>query len=186
VPVARSVRVLVALLSIVAVLGACGRDVPAASQVGVTTFDPADRAALPAVSGTTLAGETLDVSGLKGRVVVLNGWASWCEPCKEEIPAFVKLDAAADPADVAIVGLDVSDDDVAARSFIKAYGMEYPSIVDPSGDILASLPDVPPAAIPSTLVIDRAGRVAARFIGTADASELARIVAGVVAEAPVS
>jgi thiol-disulfide isomerase/thioredoxin len=176
----------VALVSVVALLGACGRDVPAASQVGVTTIASADRAPLPAVSGATLTGETLDVNGLRGKVVVLNGWASWCEPCKEEIPAFVKLDAAVDPADVAIVGLDVSDDDVAARSFVKAYGMEYPSIVDPSGDILASLPDVPPAAIPSTLVIDRDGRVAARIIGVADVSELGQIVAGVVAEAPSS
>ena len=163
-------------------LGACGRDVPASSQVGVTSIAPADREPLPAVAGATLDGGTLDIADFTGKVVVLNAWASWCGPCKEEVPAFVALHDAADPADVAVVGLDVSDDAAAAASFVAQYGMTYPSIVDTAGEILARLPGVPPAALPSTLVVDREGRVAARIIGVADSGELGRIVADVSAE----
>jgi peroxiredoxin len=89
-----------------------------------------------------------------------------------------------DPADVAVVGLDVSDDPEAARSFAAEFNMPYPSIVDSSGSLLSSLPGVPPKAIPSTLIVDRNGRVAARIIGAADPAELSRIVADVVAEWP--
>jgi thiol-disulfide isomerase/thioredoxin len=163
--VAAAVGILVMTLA----LAGCGRDVPAALQVGTTTI-PAG----------------LSVSGLAGRVVVLNSWASWCEPCKQEVPAFVALAGSADPADVAVVGLDVSDDPAAATAFATAFGMPYPSIVDASGDLLASLPGVPPTAIPSTLVIDRTGHIAARIIGAADRAELARIVADVAAEQPAS
>jgi thiol-disulfide isomerase/thioredoxin len=185
---ARSVRVLVAALSILAlsVLMACGRDAPPVAQVGTVTIAQADRQPLPPVAGTTLDGANLDLADLSGRVIVLNAWASWCEPCKQEIPAFVALDAAVDPADVAVVGLDVSDDDAAATAFATEYRMTYPSIVDPTGEILASLPDVPPKAIPSTLIIDRSGKVAARIIGVADQEELTRIVAEVSAETPSS
>jgi thiol-disulfide isomerase/thioredoxin len=180
--VAAAVGILVMTLA----LAGCGRDVPAALQVGTTTIPAGEREAVPPVAGTTLDGQQLSVSGLAGRVVVLNSWASWCEPCKQEVPAFVALAGSADPADVAVVGLDVSDDPAAATAFATAFGMPYPSIVDASGDLLASLPGVPPTAIPSTLVIDRTGHIAARIIGAADRAELARIVADVAAEQPAS
>lgn len=169
------------VLTVTAVSG-CGREQPLSAQVGTTTVDVVDREALPPVSGRTMDGTSLDVADLRGRVVVLNSWASWCAPCREEIPAFVDLAEAADPAEVAVVGLNVTDQPAAAEAFTEEFGMAYPSVVDAKGDVLRTIPGVPPAALPSTVIIDREGRIAARIIGVTDSAELAGLVADVVAE----
>lgn len=165
-------------------LAACGRDLPASLQVGTATFEPADREAMPPISGTTLEGTSLDLAQFAGKVVVLNAWASWCGPCKDEVPAFVDLASSLDPAKATVVGLNVSDDPTAAAAFAAEFGMPYPSVEDSKGAILPTIPGVPPAALPSTVVIDQQGRIAARIIGAADGAELARIVDSVAAEQP--
>lgn len=163
----------------VALVG-CGRDQP--PVVGTSMIDAADRELLPPIAGTTLDGSSVDLADLRGKVVVLNSWASWCAPCRTEIPAFVALSRQVDPANVAIVGLDVSDDDTAAREFVDEFAMTYPSIVDGDGTILPTIPGVPPAALPSTVIVDREGRIAVRIIGEADANELPALVEQVTAE----
>lgn len=181
----RALRVLalaLALSGAVVALSACGRDQPASSLVGVETFAPSDREPMPALAGPTLDGAALDLGGFRGRIVVLNAWASWCTPCRTEIPAFVSLANTADPADVAVVGLDVQDEDAAARDFVDDFGMPYPSIVDSDGSLLTTIPGVPPSALPSTVIVDRDGRIAARVIGEADPAQLDAIVDGLVAE----
>lgn len=164
------------------VLSGCGRDQPASALVGSQTFDPSDREPMPALAGTTLAGRPLDLASLRGKVVVLNTWASWCTPCRTEIPTFVALDEREDPADVAVVGLNVQDDPAAAHDFANDFHMAYPSIEDSDGALLATVPGVPPSALPSTVVLDRDGRIAARIIGEADPGELTRTVDSLVAE----
>jgi thiol-disulfide isomerase/thioredoxin len=173
--------VVVAVLAAL-VLAGCGRDLPPSALVGVESIAPADRQPMPALSGTTLDGSHLDLADLRGRVVVLNAWASWCAPCREEIPAFAALSGTADPADVAVVGLNVDDDPASASAFADEFAMAYPSIVDADGADLATIPGVPPKAIPSTVIIDRQGRVATRIIGGTDPDKLAGLVADVVAE----
>jgi thiol-disulfide isomerase/thioredoxin len=182
----RKAIVVVALVLAALTSSGCGRDVPASLQVGVTTIDAVDREPMPELSGSALDGSSVDLSTMRGKVVVLNSWASWCAPCKEEIPSFVKLSEASDPAEVVVVGLNVSDDSTAAKAFVGQYGMGYPNIVDSSAGLLAKIPGVPPKSLPSTVVIDRQGRIAARVIGAADSDELGRIVASVSAETPVS
>lgn len=167
---------------LVSLLTGCGRDQPPSLLVGTTTFEPADREPMPTISGTTLDGGELDVSSLHGKVVVLNAWASWCGPCEEEVPALVSLATSVDPAQVEVVGLNVSDEASAAEAFATKYAMPYPSIVDPKGTILPTIPGVPPAALPSTVVIDRQGRIAARIVGAANEGDLARIVDSVASE----
>jgi len=176
----------VALVIVAATAVGCGRDVPAALQVGTTTIAPADRGPMPPLSGNTLTGGSLDLASLRGKVVVLNSWASWCAPCKEEVPAFVTLAAASDPSSVAVVGLNVNDEAAAATDFATKHAMKYPSIVDPDGHLLATIPDVPPESLPSTVILDRQGRIAARIIGAAKPDELTGIVAAVAAETPGS
>ncbi len=179
----RTPALLIALaLCLAAPVAGCGRDAPPSTLVGTTVFAPDEREPLPPVSGPTTDGDTVAVSDLLGRVVVLNSWASWCAPCRDEVPAFVAIAEQSDPAQVAVVGLDVSDDPAAAAAFEQDLGMTYPSIVDPEGSILATIPGVPPTAIPSTVVIDRDGRIAARIIGEADQQELSSIIAAVAAE----
>ena len=174
----RSIGLIVVAVAVAALaLVGCGRDQPAASLLGTSTFAPAAREA-----GRTLAGGTLDIADHRGKVVVLKAWASWCGPCVDEVPQFVELAEHSDPANVAIVGLDVSDDSTAAQAFADRMGITYPSIVDADGALLPTIPGVPPRAIPSTVVIDSDGRIAARIVGAADASTLNQIVAGVAAE----
>ena len=161
-------------------LSACGRDQP--PEIGTTIIEISDRQTLPEVSGTTLDGAALSLSDLRGRVVVLNSWASWCEPCRTEVPAFVRLAEAVDPANVVVVGLDVSDAPDAAQAFVDDLDMPYPSIVDGAGSILRTIPGVPPAALPSTVIIDREGRIAVRIIGEVQSTTLPGLVAQVAAE----
>lgn len=143
-----------------------------ALTLGLSTYAPDQRVALPAISGPTLDGPTLDLHSLSGSVVVLNVWASWCSECRSESPALAKL--ATDPrlSQVRFVGIDEQDKPAAARSFAAAAGTTYPHLVDPDGSLLAQVPLVPSTAIPSTVVIDQNGRVAARVIGAVDVASL--------------
>ena len=172
-----------AVLCLMAVfaLAACGRT-PPERAVGVTRIAPADREGMPVISGPLLAGGTGSIADGAGRVVVLNNWASWCEPCREEIPLLVNAYAAADPGDVLFLGLNVSDETAAASDFVDVTGMPYSSIVDTDGAQLATIPGVPARALPSTVIIDRDGRIAARIIGPVRGGEVTEITAEVARE----
>lgn len=175
-----------AALAIVVVLLApgCGRDQPAV--VGTTTIAAAERDEPLGLVGTTLDGGAFDLADLRGSVVVLNSWASWCAPCRDETPDLVALAGDADPADVQVVGLNVTDDAEAAQAFVEEFGVPYPIVVDPDGALLRTIPGVPPASLPSTVVLDREGRIAARIVGVTDADELAGLIADVLQESPES
>ena len=113
----------------------------------------------PAISGRTLDGDTLDLASLRGRPVLLNVWASWCGPCRKEIPAIAAW-AKAHP-EVTVVGVDYQDDVDAARAFAREHGATWPSIVDdgPIGEAL----QVP--GLPATYLIDADGRLVDRILG---------------------
>jgi thiol-disulfide isomerase/thioredoxin len=136
---------------------------------GVITQLPAhDRKDVGTLRGTTLDGRSWDLADQRGKVVVVNVWGSWCAPCRAEAG---RLAAAAkqlaSTPDVVFVGIntrDASKDN--ALAFDRRFGIEYPSIYDPSGQtLLAFRGTITPQAIPSTLVIDRHGRIAARVLG---------------------
>jgi thiol-disulfide isomerase/thioredoxin len=183
--VTRRTALAVALLVAVPVLLAgCGRDQPASALIGVDAIASQERGDVPVIAGTTLDGSTLDVADLKGRIVVVNSWASWCAPCREETPALVELSKGVNPDDVVVVGLNVTDDETAARAFVDDLDVPYPSIVDAEGDILATIPGVPPSSLPSTVILDREGRIAARVIGATDGLELATLIAAIIDEEP--
>lgn len=151
---------------------------------GVTVFPAAQRQPLPPISGTTLTREPLDLESLRGNVVVLNAWASWCPPCRAEMPELARLSQAT--PDVAFVGLDVQDNTDAAASLTDELGIPYPSIVDRSASLLRSIPGVPPSALPVTVVVDQQGRVAARVIGAVPPGALDPILADLVRESSAS
>jgi thiol-disulfide isomerase/thioredoxin len=184
----RATRGLLAVtLATLALLAGCGRDPIAlrgSDEVGVTILQPDDRVELEAISGEALDGEPLSLIDYRGKVVVLNAWASWCEPCKAETPSLVRSAARFSPDDVAFIGLDAFDSKDAADTFVTEYGMSYPSLFDPDGSILGSLPGVPPKAVPSTLILDREGRIAVRIIGPVPTG-LDALIASVVDPAPL-
>ena len=122
--------------------------------------DPVD------VSGTTLDGEEFDLADLRGQVVVVNVWGSWCPECRSEAPLLV--DAAGElPGDATMVGIAVreaSKDNPLA--FERSFEVPYPSVFDPGSEQLLSFPPpYNPRDIPSTMVLDREGRVAALIRG---------------------
>jgi thiol-disulfide isomerase/thioredoxin len=149
---------------------------------GAVTIVPAGERAEPvALSGTTLAGDSLDLATLRGRPVVVNVWGSWCGPCIKEAPelqaAYTRL------ADrVSFVGINTRDNGAAARAFERTHGITYPSLVDEGEQLLALRGAVPPAAIPSTLVIDGQGRIAARVSGPVTQTTLVGLVEDVLVE----
>lgn len=175
----------VALVALVpALLAGCGRDQPASALVGTEAVGAEDRDGPLSIVGETLDGAPFDLADLRGKVVVLNSWASWCPPCEAEMPAFVNLADTSDPEDIVVVGLNVSDELDAARAFIDEYEMTFPIVSDPDGALLASIPGVPPKSLPSTVILDREGRIATRIIGATDPVSLARDVGEVLGAAP--
>jgi thiol-disulfide isomerase/thioredoxin len=142
----------------------------------------ADREGTPEVSGTTLEDEPLKLSGLRGKVVVVNFWASWCAPCRDEAPTLQRLYTAYKPKGVEFVGIDIKDSKDSAKAMERNFKITYPSLFDSDGRLALAFRDVPPNAIPSTLILDRQGRVAVRIIGPITHSKLDPLLARLAAE----
>jgi peroxiredoxin len=166
-----------------------GSDQPASSAPagdsagGMTTYRTGSRILVPDVSGRTLTGSSASLHGLRGHVVVLNVWASWCYPCQSEAPGLARIARAKREQGVRFLGIDTRDTSGAAQRFVHKYAIPYPSITDPKGDVVRRLDGlVPVDGVPSTLVIDPSGRVAARKIGILDEAALRKAVDGVLAE----
>jgi len=115
--------------------------------------------------GPTVDGGELDSADLLGQVTVVNFWYAGCPPCRFEAPFLAELSAELE--DVAFVGVNVYDTADVARTFELDNGIEYPSILDvTSGSVqLAFAGKMAPNAVPTTLVLDAEGRVAARISG---------------------
>jgi thiol-disulfide isomerase/thioredoxin len=134
-------------------------------------------------TGRTLSGSTFDVTDHRGEVVVVNVWGSWCPPCIAEAPGLQKVWAANEGKDVQFVGINFRDNRAAALAHERRFGVTYPSIDDGAGATLLQLRgSLPPRAIPSTLVLDRSGRVSARVLGQVPAATLRALVDDALAE----
>lgn len=143
----------------------------------VTLFPAAERKAAPAIEGPTLDGGTASLAAHKGKVVVLNFWASWCNPCRAEAPVLKDIAAKTKGSGVEFIGVDFKDDKARAQAFERTEQTGYPSIFDQPGKVaLAFQGTVPPAAIPSTLIIDEQGRVAGRALGAVKYADLMNAV----------
>ena len=175
-------RLLLVLLALSLVAGCTGRagddnkaSGPQQNSIGGLpsgVFPVADREPAPALSGRTLSGDDLDLLSLRGHVVVVNFWASWCAPCIAEAPNLNAVYAKTKASGVVFVGIDIKDDKSAARSFERSKGVPYPSIFDEDGQLLLKFKGKAPQSPPSTLILDRQGRVAARFLSGVIESEL--------------
>ncbi|GAA1833559.1 TlpA disulfide reductase family protein [Microlunatus capsulatus] len=149
----------------------------------LTQIAPADRVELPVVSGTSLDGKPLSTADFRGQVLVINVWGSWCAPCRAEAPA-LKGASEATKGRAQFLGITTRDNDPAqARAFVRAFDIGYPSIYDPDGKALLQFSGtLPPSAIPSTLIVDAQGRLAARVLGEISQLTLVTMIDQVAAE----
>lgn len=151
---------------------------------GLTMFAAEDRPMVPALQGSTLDGVPFDLASLRGHVVVVNAWASWCGPCRAESPGLSRASKATYRQGVRFVGIDTRDQASAAQAFRRAFGITYPSVVDTDGRLMLAFAKVIPiSGIPSTLVIDPAGHITARVIGPIDYTTLRGRISDVLKEA---
>ncbi|WP_189080273.1 TlpA family protein disulfide reductase [Mangrovihabitans endophyticus] len=173
----------VVALSVAATTG-CGDDgwakQCATGADGVIRCDPQDRPAAREVTGERLDGGTYDVAADRGKVVVVNFWGSWCNPCRAEADDLEETYQATKAKGVAFIGVNIRDDRDAARAFERGQ-ITYPSIYDPDSKVALQF-DVTQASTPSTLVLDRQGRIAAAVRREVARSELQPLVESIAAE----
>ena len=165
-------------------LTACGGGGNSASEEsfvsgdGSTTFIKiSDRKIAPAITGMTLSGENYTYQ--KDKVAVVNVWASWCSPCRAEAPTLVAL--ANKYTDVAFIGILTRDNPANAEAFERRFNIPYPTVIDDS-ILLGFKGSLAANAIPSTVVIDREGRVAARISGEVTVASLSQLIEAVSGE----
>lgn len=143
----------------------------------VQQYVPGERPLVSAFEATLLDGSRLSERDLRGTVTVLNVWGSWCGPCRAEAPELVE--SARRLGDQAqFYGINVRDSPDAARAFERAFKIPYPSVRpdDSARTILAFRGVLTAAAVPSTVIVDRDGAVAARVVGQVDTRTLISLV----------
>ncbi|MGO4256498.1 TlpA disulfide reductase family protein [Marmoricola sp. RAF53] len=187
----RTAAFLAALVATGALAAGCGSDVGSNGGSGyvdgngvITRLAVADRKTPGAVTGETLEGAKVDLaSDYAGKVVVVNVWGSWCPPCRAEADDLAKAANELAPQGVVFLGINTRDNSRDnALSFQKKRKVPYPSIFDPGGrSLLAFHGTLTPNAIPSTVVIDAQGRVAASILGEVPSAQtLVDLVSDVV------
>ena len=136
---------------------------------------PASEFTLPTLAGSG----SVSLRQYAGKVVVLNLWASWCAPCRDEAPKLEALWQAYRSLDVQFLGVDQQDSKAAAADFVRRFGLTYPTAFDPEGTIAAKYGAL---GLPTTFVIDGQGTVRYRFLGRIDPVSLQSIVQGLLTE----
>lgn len=149
----------------------------------ITTWSPQERREPVTLTGTDYAGEPVDTSAQQGGIIVLNTWYAACPPCRAEADDLLQV--ATDRADdgVTLLGINRHDDAGTAQAFEREHSVTWPSINDADGAATATLSGVVPVkAVPTTVILDREGRVAARVLGEVDASTLNGLIDDVLDE----
>lgn len=155
-----------------------------AGDGSVTEIAPSNRGKPVQFSGQTQSGAQVTSAQYRGNVLVVNFWYAGCAPCRAEAADLEKVYNNSQAGGTNFLGVNVRDQAATIISFNEKFAVTYPSVIDQNGQMqLAFASDVPPNAVPTTLVLDAQGRVAARILGQLrDASILQTIVNDVAKE----
>ncbi|HEX8630932.1 MAG TPA: TlpA disulfide reductase family protein [Catenuloplanes sp.] len=183
---ARGLRAVAAAALVAGALAGCGgpdwqQRCPA--DANAVLHCPADDRPPPvALGGELLDGRAYDLTADRGKVVVVNFWGSWCAPCRAEAEDLEQTYRATRDAGVAFLGVNSRDDRDKAKAFEQGQ-LSYPSLFDP-GERVGLKFAVPPSGIPTTIILDRAGRIAVAIRRSTTLDELRPLVQRVAAESP--
>lgn len=179
-------------------LTGCGTSDPLADQANagdnknyiagdgsVSEYVPESRQAPVQLTGRIYDGTTVDSAQWQDKVIVLNFWYAACAPCRVEAPDLQALHEEFKDQGVLFYGVNLRDTAATASAFERNFGTTYPSFDDRDGAILLALTKyVPPQAVPTTLVLDRQTRVAARILGVAEKSTLKALITDAAEDTP--
>lgn len=194
----RRLIAIVATLAALALLAGCttaggndatggAGDVPGAGYVSgdgsVETWAPSERGVPVDLAGVSYEEEDIDLADFHGEVVVVNFWYANCPPCRKEAPDLASLSEQYEPDGVQFLGVNHTDAPGTAQAFERRFGIPYPSLHDrESAGVAAFQGVVPLRAMPTTVVLDTEGRVAARILGLAERSILSTLIDETLAE----
>lgn len=175
------VAVLVALIVVIGLVlrGGSDRSGPGIISIGRAT-DIRPRPA-PDFVLTSFDGQRIQLSDYRGRIVVLNFWATWCPPCRVEAPVLQRAAERLDAEGVTILGIDVWDEQAAAIQFLNETGITYPNAEDATRLIPV---EFGVTGLPETFVIDRRGVLVRRWVGPLTDDDLDELLAPLLAAAP--
>lgn len=137
-------------------------------RISISVTDRPSALPAPHLIFTDLSGKTLDTSALTGKIVVVNFWAAWCGPCADEIPNFIALQRKYQEQ-VQIIGISIDDEENDLRNFCRKSGMNYPVVVG-NQQIAQAYGGI--LGLPTTFIIDPAGRIRNKLIGSTNFAAL--------------
>ena len=157
---------------------------------GVCPLPVADRQLAPDVTLPVLqtdaavaAGVTeLSLADLQGRVVIVNFWASWCGPCRIEQPDLNQVHALLPNTEVVLVGVNIEDTEANALAHLAEFDVAYLSLFDPVNELAGRFSGIGARTIPTTILLDPQGRVAARLLGLTDTREIVALADAVLGD----
>jgi cytochrome c biogenesis protein CcmG/thiol:disulfide interchange protein DsbE len=156
-----STRSFIAVLGVLAVVGLLVFGLVKKGSSGVQVGDAAPTAALPRLEGPG----TESLADYKGRWVLVNVWASWCIPCREEAPALELLQRQRGGLRFSVLGIDSRDLSGDGRAFVEKYGLSYPQLRDGNGD---AAHEYGTTGVPENFLVDPTGKVRVHLLGPAD------------------
>jgi peroxiredoxin len=148
-----------------------------ASDDNMVAYPAGQRPAAPEFTATSLTGAPINFASYRGKIVVLNVWGSWCAPCVAEGQTLKYLHEQYGPQGIAFLGDDLQDAPTQALAFLRSAGITYPSVNDANGAVEERLAiAVPISATPTTLVIDKTGRIAGVIDGAVTYPEMTTLL----------
>jgi thiol-disulfide isomerase/thioredoxin len=153
-----------------------GGVLPAAGQGAIETIE---RRRLPDLSGRLLDGRPWSSTSARGSILVINAWASWCAPCRQEQPRLNTVARAYQGRDVRFLGINVNDSKRGATAHVREFAIPYPSLVDANGTIAARLGLF---GLPTTIIVDRGGMIGYQLTGVTTVAGLSAQLDRLLAE----